>query len=235
MTALIETRDLAVGYGARAVVSGLALHVEPGEVVSLFGPNGAGKTTTLLTLAGALVPISGQVVLFGDLASSPLHMRVRQGLAFITDERSMISNLTARDNLRLRGGSVDRALEIFPELEEHLDRPAALLSGGQQQMLAVARSLASQPRLLLADELSLGLAPLLVQRLLKAVRAAADQGVGVLLVEQHVAQALAISDRAYLLGQGTVALEGSAELLKERLDDVAAAYLKGHPASHHPA
>lgn len=224
---LIEAHGVDAGYDGRAVVRGLDLQVKAGEIVALFGPNGAGKTTTLLTLAGAIPLIGGEVTLFGEPTRAPLFKRVRQGMAFITDRRSLILKLSARDNLRLRGGSIDDALRLFPELGEFLDRPAGLLSGGQQQMLAVARSLASRPRLLLADELSLGLAPLIVQRLLAALRLAADDGLGVLLVEQHVRQALTIADRGYVLGEGHVKIEGDANALGQQIADVEATYLRG--------
>tara|TARA_R110000772_G_scaffold207017_5_gene317596 strand:+ start:2252 stop:2947 length:696 start_codon:yes stop_codon:yes gene_type:complete len=227
MTALLESQNLDVGYNGRAVVKGLNIHVAAGEIISLFGPNGAGKTTSLLTLSGAIPSISGTIKMFGKETSAPLHMRVREGMAFITDERSLIHQLSARDNLRLRGGSVETALSYFPELEPHLDRPAALLSGGQQQMLAVSRALAARPKLLLADELSLGLAPMLTKRLLKALRAAANDGLGVVLVEQHVSQALAISDHAHVLGQGRILLEGDANSLKQRVSEIESAYLGG--------
>ncbi len=232
---LLETRDLAAGYGGRGVMSGLNLRVRAGEIVTLFGPNGAGKTTTLLTLAGAIPLVAGEVLLFGQNTTAPMYRRVRQGLSFITDRRSLIFQLSVCDNLLLRGGSVEDALAYFPELGDHLDKSAGLLSGGQQQMLAVARSLASRPRLLLADELSLGLAPLIVERLLSAVRAAADEGLGVLLVEQHVRQALGIADRGYVLGGGGVTLEGDAATLREQLGDVEAAYLGGATADGPPA
>lgn len=224
---LIEASGVAAGYGGRGVVSGLDLHVRAGEIVALFGPNGAGKTTTLLTLAGAIPLVAGEVALFGTPTAAPMHRRVRQGLSFITDRRSLIFQLSVRDNLLLRGGSIEDALSYFPELGDHLDKSAGLLSGGQQQMLAVARSLASRPRLLLADELSLGLAPMIVERLLAAVRAAADEGLGVLLVEQHVRQALGIADRGYVLGGGGVTLSGDAATLGRQLGDVEAAYLGG--------
>lgn len=222
---LIETRGLAAGYGGRGVVTGLNLKVRSGEIVTLFGPNGSGKTTTLLSMAGAIPLVAGEVLLFGQETNTSMHLRVRQGLSFITDRRSLIYKLSVRDNLLLRSGSIADALAYFPELGDHLEKPAGLLSGGQQQMLAVARSLASRPRLLLADELSLGLSPLIVERLLLAVRAAADEGLGVLLVEQHVRQALGIADRGYVLGGGGVTLEGDAATLKRQLSDVEAAYL----------
>lgn len=225
--ALIETHSIDVGYDGRAVVRALNLQVRAGEIVVLFGPNGAGKTTTLLSLAGALPLVAGDVSLFGQPTLAPMHKRVREGMAFITDRRSLFLKMSVRDNLRLRGGLIDDALGYFPELSGHLDQIAGLLSGGQQQMLAVARSLASRPRLLLADELSLGLAPLIVERLLAALRAASDEGLGVLLVEQHVRQALTIADRGYVLGGGGVTIEGDAAALGQQLADVETAYLRG--------
>jgi branched-chain amino acid transport system ATP-binding protein len=165
--------------------------------------------------------------LFGGPASAPLYRRVRQGLAYITDERSLIYGLSVRDNLSLRGGCVASALALFPELEALLDRRAALLSGGEQQMVTMARALASGPRLLIADELSMGLAPKVVDRLLQRLRVAANRGLAVLLVEQHVAKALACCDRGYVLGRGKLALAGDARELQQRNSDIEKAYLSG--------
>jgi len=225
MSAVLEAIDLGAGYNGQAVVKDLDLEVGEGEIVALLGPNGAGKTTTLLTLAGDLPRISGNVKLFGALTKAPLHKRVRMGLGFISDDRSVIMNLSARDNLRLGGGSVDEALQHFPELESHLDRPVALLSGGQQQMVTMARTLASHPRVLLADELSLGLAPLIVARLFSAIVEAAKNGVGVLLVEQQVTHALEVADRAYVLRNGQVVMSGTSEEVKSQSSNLEAAYL----------
>ncbi|WP_422342713.1 ABC transporter ATP-binding protein [Parasphingorhabdus sp.] len=227
METLVETHNLSAGYQGQAVIANLNLNVKKGEIVALLGTNGVGKTTTLMTLAGTLPPVDGEVSLFGIETKRPLYRRVREGLGFISDRRSLIRKLSVRDNLRLQGGSVEAALSIFPELADHLGRPAGLLSGGQQQMLTVARCLASQPHLLLVDELSLGLAPLIVKRLLATLRSAADNGLGVLLVEQHVSQALSISDRGYVLGRGKVQLEGSARELRQQGTDIEAAYLQG--------
>lgn len=228
---LLEARQLSAGYRGQAVVHDLALQVAPGEIVCLFGPNGSGKTTSLLTLAGELPPIAGSTWLLGAECKAPLYERVRSGLSIITDERSLIFGLSTRDNLRLRGGSVTDAIALFPELEPHLSRQAGLLSGGQQQMVAMARSLAARPKVLIADELSMGLAPQIVSRLLASLRQAADRGVGVLLVEQHVSQALNVCDRAYILNHGRVVLSGSAEELKRQSADIEAAYLFGHQAA----
>jgi ABC-type branched-subunit amino acid transport system ATPase component/branched-subunit amino acid ABC-type transport system permease component len=224
---LVSARGLAAGYGDLAAVRDLDLDVHPGEVVALLGPNGAGKTTTLLTIAGELSPLAGEVRCLDLPRRAPLHRRVRRGLAFVPEERAVFTSLSVSGNLRLRRGATADATELFPELEPLLRRRAGLLSGGEQQMLTLGRALAGTPRLLLVDELSLGLAPLVLQRLLLAVRAAADRGVGVLLVEQHASEALSIADRALVLRRGRVALEGSAADLRTHISDLESAYLSG--------
>ncbi len=226
MTALLEVAGLRAGYGKVEVVHGVDLQVHAGEVVALLGPNGAGKTTTLATVSGELAPLGGEVRLLDCDARDPLHVRSRKGLAMVTQERAVLMDLTLSENLRVSRCDLDRAVELFPELQEHLDRRVGLLSGGQQQMLALARCLARSSRLLLVDELSLGLAPRIVDRLLKAVRAAADGGLGVLLVEQHVHKALAVADRVLVLRRGSIELEGSAADLRGRVDEIQAAYLQ---------
>jgi ABC-type branched-subunit amino acid transport system ATPase component len=225
MSALLETRGLDAGYGGAACVRGVDLSVAAGEVAVLLGPNGAGKTTTLRTLAGVLPRIAGEVLFDGALTTAPLHRRARRGLGFVPEERSVVTGLSARDNLRLGRGGVDAAVEMFPELRQHLNRRAGLLSGGQQQMLSLARVLAAQPRVLLADELSLGLAPMVVRRLLASVRAAADRGVGVLMVEQHARQALEIADRAYVMRRGRIELCTPASELRSDLGALQRHYL----------
>jgi len=220
MTAVLAARRLSVGYGSLVVARDLELALHPGEVTVLLGSNGAGKTTTLLTLAGALPTIAGEVSWHGAPLTSRMEQRARGGLAFVPDERGAITSLTVAENLRLGLGDPDRALELFPELADHLDRRAGLLSGGQQKMLAVGLALSAQPQAVLADELSLGLAPTLVRRLLQGVRAAADEGAAVLLVEQHAHQALEIADHAVLLVNGRISLSGPAADVRAGLDDV---------------
>jgi branched-chain amino acid transport system ATP-binding protein len=233
---VLELEHLTTGYGDLAVVRDVSLCVRPGEVVALFGPNGAGKTTTLLGAVGVLPRMSGQVRWRGEPTRKPLHRLAREGLAFIPEERSIISSLTARDNLRLGGGSVEAAVAEFPELREHLGRKAGLLSGGQQHMLRLAHALASKPTALLVDEASLGLAPLIVQRLLQALRSAADRtGLAVLLVEQQARRALSVADRWYLLSNGTVVAEGSAEGDPARLEAVYLSSLSGTTALDAPS
>ena len=223
---LIECVGLSAGYGAMAVVRDLDLHVDAGEVVALLGANGAGKTTTLLTLAGELAPIAGEVRLHGTPTTAPMHVRCRQGLSFLTEERSVIMGLTARENLRLADVDPAVAADLFPALGPVMARTAGLLSGGEQQMLSLARALGRDPRVLLADELSLGLAPIVVDRLLASVRQAADEkGIGVLLVEQHVRQALRFADRVYVLERGRVCLAGPVAEVQDQITEIEAAYL----------
>ncbi len=226
---LLETRLLKAGYLGREVVNSVDLHVNRGEVVCLLGPNGAGKTTTLLTIAGELVPVDG-LVMFNHVPTwTPVHQRVRSGgIGLVTEERLVFTRLSARDNLRIGGGSVERALELFPELEPRLGVRGGMLSGGEQQMLALARALSGDPSLLLADELSLGLAPRIVDRLLGAVRTAADErGTGALIVEQHARKALRYADRMYLMARGQIQLELPADEAMDRLDEIEDAYLSG--------
>ena len=227
---LIETRALCAGYGTRPVLRDRDLEVRPGEVVALLGPNGAGKTTTLRVLAGDLVPMSGEVRWLGEPGHAPLHRRAREGLAYV-GERAVFTRLDTAENLRVGRVRTDQALALFPELEKRLTTGAGMLSGGEQQMLSLARALCRTPKLLLADELSLGLAPLVVDRLLRAVREAADQGLGALLVEQHVHKVLDIADRVYVLRRGRVEMTGTPEELRGNLDAIESSYLAKNPTS----
>jgi branched-chain amino acid transport system ATP-binding protein len=223
---LIEARGVSAGYGKMPVVRDIDLRVDAGEVVALVGPNGAGKTTTLLTLGGELTPMAGEVRFLDAPTKAPMHARCRNGLGFVTEERSVIMNLSVADNLKLAGVAPTVAFEYFPALERVLSRRAGLCSGGEQQMLSLARALGRQPKVLLADELSLGLAPLIVTNLLAAVRDAAKaRGIGVLLVEQHVRQALKIADRVYVMERGRIVLSGTTSDIADKLGEVEAAYL----------
>jgi len=224
-TPVLEAKKMCAGYGPVEVVKDLDLVVHSGEVVALLGVNGAGKTTIVRALSGQLKPSGGQVWLRGRPTTAPLHKRVRDGMRLITEDRSVFMGLTTAENLRLGGQSRDACLELFPELERLLDRRAGLLSGGEQQMLTLARALAAQPTVLLADELSLGLAPLICVRLLAALRAAADRGAGVLLVEQRARDALQVADRAYVISNGQVAVSGSASELAGRIEEIESTYL----------
>jgi branched-chain amino acid transport system ATP-binding protein len=234
MTRLLEASDVTAGYGAQPVIHNVSVTVDAGEVVALLGPNGAGKTTTLLALSGDLAITDGTVKLHGDATTAPLHRRARQGLSYVTEERSVFKGLTTVENLRCGGVDPDDALALFPELEARLRVPAGLLSGGEQQMLTLARALCRKPRLLLADELSLGLAPLVVERLLKAVRAAADGGTGVLLVEQHARKALRYADRVYVLRRGRIQMATTAIDAEQRIDEIEASYLAGSATDSQP-
>jgi branched-chain amino acid transport system ATP-binding protein len=229
---VLESRKVNAGYGAIPVLWELDLHVGPGEVVAILGVNGAGKTTTVRTLAGELRPTSGEVWFKGAPTMAPLHKRAKDGLRFITEERSVFMELTTADNLRLGGQDIDRCLELFPKLGSLLKRKAGLLSGGEQQMLTLARALGARPDVLLVDELSLGLAPLVFERLLAAVREAADRGTAVVLVEQHIRQALDVADRAYVLNRGRVALEGTGAELMGRIDEIESTYLATADLEH---
>jgi branched-chain amino acid transport system ATP-binding protein len=230
--AILEVDGLSAGYAGTPVVRELSVTVAPGEVVALLGPNGAGKTTTMMTIAGLLDPIGGAVRVAGeDVGGIPAHLLARRGVALVPEGRALFFGLTVREHLTLAKGkgralARDELLELLPELEKCLDRKAGVLSGGEQQMLAVGRALVSRPRLLLVDEMSLGLAPVIVERLLPILRrVATDLGTGVLFVEQHVALALEVADRAYVLNHGRLVLDGPAADLRDRPDLLRSSYL----------
>jgi branched-chain amino acid transport system ATP-binding protein len=231
MSALLTCTGLDAGYAGKPVVRGFELTVDRGEVVTILGPNGAGKTTTLLTLAGLIPAVSGSVRVDGDvLANGKAVAATKKGVVLVPDDRALFTTLTTRENLELarrKGGmTVDDVVAYFPDLEKRLDVRAGLLSGGEQQMLAIGRGLAQQPTVLLIDELSMGLAPIIVERLLPVIKnIASDTGTAVVLVEQHVQLALHVADRALVMVHGHVAVTDTAQNLLADSTVIERAYL----------
>jgi branched-chain amino acid transport system ATP-binding protein len=217
---MLEVRDLHVYYGEIHALKGVSFQVTQGEIVTLLGNNGAGKSTTLKTLSGLLAPREGQVLLDGgSLLGAPPHAIVGRGITHVPEGRRIFNRLTVQENLEMGaytradrnlGPDMDRIFTIFPRLKERRTQVAGTLSGGEQQMLAIGRALMAKPRLLLLDEPSMGLAPVLVEQIFDTVLTINRQGVTVLLVEQNAAMALSIAGRAYVLETGRIALEGSA-------------------------
>lgn len=220
---LLEVKRLEVAYGGIRAVKGIDLQVRKGELVTLIGANGAGKTTTLKALAGLVPPASGAVDYEGrDITRMPVHERVQLGIALVPEGRGVFSRLTIDENLamgayihgaRNNAEGFDRAYALFPRLAERRRQLAGTLSGGEQQMLAIARALMSRPRLLLLDEPSMGLAPLMVQKIFETIVSVAASGVTLLLVEQNAKLALEVSSRGYVLETGTITLADDARNL----------------------
>lgn len=230
-TISIGCESIASGYGDLPAVRDISLAVHPGEVVALLGPNGAGKTTTLLAMTGELPLMSGSVIWAGQPIRPRLHALARRGLAWVPDDRGVFRSLSVLDNLLLGRGDLEAALAVFPQLSRLLKRSAGLLSGGEQQMLALGRALASRPSVLILDELSLGLSPLATLQVFDALRLQAlDTQIAVLMVEQQARRALDLADRWYLLGNGRVVAQGTAEEA-ERVEEL---YLPSD-ATHHTA
>jgi len=233
--AALKLVDVRVSYGGIAAVKGISLEVERGEIVTLIGANGAGKTSTLKAIVG-LVPVqAGEVVLFGEsLRSVPTHRIVGRGVALVPEGRAIFGNLTVSENLQLGaflkrepallGERLARVLKLFPRLSERMAQEAGTLSGGEQQMLAIGRALMGDPKLLLLDEPSLGLAPKLVEQIFEAIVAVARGGLTILLVEQNTRLALETASRAYVLVTGELALSGTCAELRED-PRIKAAYL----------
>lgn len=221
----MEAVNLHAGYGDLAVVRDVSFSVSPGEIVAILGRNGVGKTTLLMTMVGLLKPLRGEIRWKGKATSQPLHMRVRSGLSVVTDNRSIISGLSTRDNLRIGDVPESAAVSEFPQLGPLMRRRAGLLSGGEQQMLSIARAVGRQPDLLVVDELSQGLAPLVVDVLVGSLRKAAGRGAAVLMVDQSLARSMDVADRFIFLRQGRIEIEGRSADFTDRREELERMYL----------
>jgi branched-chain amino acid transport system ATP-binding protein len=232
--ALLALDDVNTYYGHIHALSGISMSVQKGEIVTLIGANGAGKTTTLKTISGLLHPKVGTVTFEGtDISHTAAHVLVRKGIGHAPEGRRIFSRLTVLENLQMGGytrkpaetkDDLDRVMSLFPLLRERVSQKGGTLSGGEQQMLAIGRALMSRPRVLLLDEPSLGLAPILVQQIFSIIREINAQGTTILLVEQNALQALAVANRGYVLQTGRVVLTGSSSELSEN-EMVRKAYL----------
>ena len=233
--AMLEVKDLEVYYGVIQAIKGISFEVNKGEVIALIGANGAGKTTTLHTVTGLISPNKGHVIFEGkDITKVPAHKIVSMGMAHVPEGRRVFAELSVYENLRMGAytrkdkneieESLANVYKRFPRLEERKNQMAGTLSGGEQQMLAMGRALMSKPKIILMDEPSMGLSPILVNEIFDIIRAVSESGTTVLLVEQNAKKALAIADRAYVLETGKIVLEGNAKDLLED-DSIKKAYL----------
>jgi branched-chain amino acid transport system ATP-binding protein len=222
---MLEVRDLHAGYGLTRVLEGVSLHVNAGEIVAVLGSNGAGKTTLNMAISGLVKPRAGSVTFEGrDITGRPPAEIMGAGLIQVPEGRKIFPNLSVRENLELgsyrrakpnRARNLDRVFETFPRLKERTGQAAGTLSGGEQQMLAIGRGMMAEPRLLILDEPSLGLSPLLVEEMFALIRRLHRQGLAIMLVEQNVAQSLDVADRAYVLENGRFAISGAAASVRE--------------------
>lgn len=235
--ALLEVEDLHVSYGAIRALHGISFHVDEGEIVTLIGANGAGKSTTLRTISGLLYPDKGKIVYDGaNLVGKEADAIVRMGVIHVPEGRRIFAPLTVRENLEMGAytrqdkkeieETMEWVFELFPRLKERAEQTGGTLSGGEQQMLAVARGLMAKPRLLLMDEPSMGLAPILVEEIFETIQEINQQGVTILLVEQNAHMALSVAHRGYVLETGVIQLEGTSKELREN-PQVREAYLGG--------
>ena len=232
---MLEVNDLQVYYGMIHAIKGVSFHVNEGEIIALIGANGAGKTTILHTITGLIAPKGGQVVFEGkDITKTPAHKIVELGMAHVPEGRRVFAQLSVYQNLKMGAytrsdkNEIEESLEMvykrFPRLEERKNQMAGTLSGGEQQMLAMGRALMSKPRIILMDEPSMGLSPILVNEIFDIIQSVSASGTTVLLVEQNAKKALAIADRAYVLETGNISLDGNAkDLLND--DSIKKAYL----------
>jgi branched-chain amino acid transport system ATP-binding protein len=237
MSDTLEIRDLAVPRGGRPVLHGVSIDIPAGEITTLLGPNGAGKSTLVLTIGGALPSTAGSISLGGVELRGAKPEKVRgNGIAVVPEGRRLLPNLTVEDNLKVATynlsaadakAGIASALELFPELEKRWHLTARSLSGGEQQMVVLAQALASKPKVVVVDELSLGLAPVVVKRLMPVMEQVAAKGVGVLLIEQFAHVALALANKAYVIEGGRIQYSGTAQELRDNPDIVKAAYLLG--------
>ncbi len=233
--AMLEVKDLEVYYGVIQAIKGISFHVDKGEVIALIGANGAGKTTTLHTVTGLLSPKKGHVMFEGkDITKVPAHKIVSMGMAHVPEGRRVFAELSVYENLKMGAytrkdkaeieESLNNVYKRFPRLEERKNQMAGTLSGGEQQMLAMGRALMSRPKIILMDEPSMGLSPIMVNEIFDIIRSVSESGTTVLLVEQNAKKALSIADRAYVLETGNIVLEGNAKDLLED-DSIKKAYL----------